>query len=224
MISLASCQHLSEDSSSMSANPHSSQEAAVINMQLGLAYFKQGNTTRAKKKLLLAMSQAPQSAEVNAAMAYYFENTGDESSANEYYLKALSLSKKSGSQLNNYGAFLCRKGQYLKAIDYFVLATKDMSYLHTAGAYENAGLCASEIPNEALAKGFFQKALIQDPKRKQSLYQLLVIDMQQNQYQEALTLIKQYPGLIHRSPNLESMAKKIAKVTNDEVAIKEYQP
>ena len=52
-------------------------KAASYNIQLGLGYLKQGDRPRAKKKLLTALKQEPNSADANAAMAYYFEQTSE---------------------------------------------------------------------------------------------------------------------------------------------------
>jgi type IV pilus assembly protein PilF len=143
-------------------------EAALYNMQLGLAYLNQGALERAKHKLLTALHEAPRSPAVNASMAYFLEKTGDIERARHYYRKALRLAPHDGAQLNNYGAFLCRQGAYQSSISYFLKAAHEVNYEHTAGAYENAGLCAEEIPDYVHAKEYFAKALKADPSRTSS--------------------------------------------------------
>jgi type IV pilus assembly protein PilF len=157
------------------AQPTRALQAASYNTQLGMAYLKQGDRPRAKRKLLTALDLAPNSADVNAAMAYYLEKTGELKEAYSYYQKALSLAPKSGAQLNNYGAFLCRLGQYKEAEAYFLKAVKDVHYVHTAEAYENAGLCAAAIPDYPKAEYYFKRALKHDPKRRQSLHELVIL-------------------------------------------------
>lgn len=193
VLVLSGCQKHDEDHSSpVSANYN---DAATYNTQLGLAYLKQGNRPRAKKKLLIALDQAPDSPNVNAAMAYLMEKTGDVEEARHYYQKAMSLAPGSGAQLNNYGTFLCRQGQYTQAEKYFMQAVKDMHYEHTSGAYENAGLCAIAVPDYSKAIIYFSKALEQDPSRKQSLYELVSIELKQNHAVEALAYLQKYPML-----------------------------
>jgi type IV pilus assembly protein PilF len=84
-------------------------KAAEINVQLGLGYFKQGDVQRAQKKLLRAREQAPNSADVAAALGYYFEHTGQLEQAKQYYGHALKLTKGAGAQLNNYVPFYVGK-------------------------------------------------------------------------------------------------------------------
>jgi type IV pilus assembly protein PilF len=171
-----------------------------------MAYLKQGDRLRAKRKLLSALDLSPNSADVNAAIAYYFEKTGEIKQARIFYKKALSLAPNSGSQLNNYGSFLCRLGSYKEAEGYFIRAVSDVRYINTAGAYENAGLCAAAIPDYDKALGFFAKALKQDPKRKQSLYELARIELKQNRAAKALAYIEQYPKLTMHEPALLVLA------------------
>lgn len=191
---LSSCQYHDASVDSTSKIPKHT-EAASYNTQLGLAYLKQGDTARAKRKLLLALDFAPKSSETNAAMAYFLEKTGDINTAKTYYQKALALDPKSGAQLNNYGAFLCRTGNYKAADSYFLQAVNDVNYIHTAGAYENAGLCAIAAKNDAKAKDYFKQALKHDADKRQSLFELAKIKLREHHPHHALQDLQQYQVL-----------------------------
>lgn len=199
------------------------RDAALYNTQLGLAYLKQGDRPRAKRKLLRALDLAQKVADVNAAMAYYLEKTGDLKEARHFYLRALSLAPAKGTQLNNYGGFLCRLGEYREAEGYFLKAVKDIYYLNTAGAYENAGLCAAAIPDYAKAEGFFRRALEHDPQRKQSLYELARIALQQDHAKKALAYLRQYPKLSLNEPTLLALAIKASHHSGDLKAERVYK-
>lgn len=138
-------------------------EAAKYNLQLGLAYLKHGDIDRAKSKLLLALRENPKDAITLDAMGYFFELAHDLKMAQQYYLQAIKLMPHMGAVHNNYGAFLCRHGYYRKAIKYFLLATKDINYLHVAAVYKNAGLCALKIPDKKLASIYLEKAIQNNP-------------------------------------------------------------
>lgn len=186
------------------------RKAASFNVQLGLAYLNQGDRPRAKKKLLTALKQEPNSPDVNAAIAYYFEKTNELKQAQKYYLKAISLSSNAGAQLNNYGAFFCRQGQYRKAETYFLKAVEDEQYIHTAGAYENAGLCAQAIPDLDKAKLYFTKALNHDPSRKVSLYELVRIESKAGHDTEALKIIQKHHDLVIKDRIFLTLAQAVA--------------
>ena len=186
------------------------EEAASYNAQLGLAYLKQEDRARAKQKLLLALSEAPNAPFANAAMAYFYETTGEFDRARVYYRNALAIAPKRGAPLNNYGAFLCRQGHYRQAERYFLMAANDREYVHTALAYENAGLCALGIPDNRKAATYFQKALKQDPSRKPSLYELVEITIKQGQPMEALTYLQTYSFLTLHDRSLLALAENVA--------------
>jgi type IV pilus assembly protein PilF len=209
---LQACIHNKESEKQNFKKPDLSK-AAGYNVQLGLGYLKQGNRPRAKKKILTALEQEPTSPDVNSAMAYYFEQTGELDQAEKYYLKAMSLSGNKGAQLNNYGAFLCRQGNYKQAESYFLKAVSDLKYIHTAGAYENAALCALSVSNEEMAKLYFSKALNQDPSQRVSLYELLKLEMKTGHMTEAFALLQKYPELVVTDRVLLSLAKEISDKT-----------
>lgn len=187
------------------------EEAASLNVQLGLGYLKQGDRVRAKRKLLYAMELEPKSSSVNAAMGYFMEQSGDNTNADSYYQKALTYSDNSGAQLNNYGTFLCRQGKYKEAEQYFLKAVKDSNYLNTSGAYENAGICAQAIPDYAKAKEYFKKALEQDPDRKQSLYELIAISKKEQDAKGMLDFIEHHTTLVYNDSSLLRVAMELAR-------------
>lgn len=208
-LMLQAC-HSSDDKDDVVSNKTDLNKAATFNVQLGLGYLKQGDRPRAKKKLLTAMAQEPNSPDVNAALAYYFEHTSENDQAKKYYLKAISLSANSGTQLNNYGTFLCRQGDFKNAEVFFLKAVKDENYVHTSGAYENAGLCAIAVPDNEKAKFYFNQALSQDPSRRVALYELVKLESKENHDNEAFNLLQRYPDLVINDKIFLDLAKNIA--------------
>lgn len=209
---LQSCQYNNaEHDENKIVKKNRSNEAASYNTQLGLAYLKQGDRPRAKRKLLTALAQAPNSPEVNASMAWFLEQSGEMDNAQVYYRKAMTAAPGNGAQLNNYGAFLCRHGQYSQSDIYFLRAIKDAGYENTAGAYENAGVCAAAIPDYAKAAAYFSKALEQDPLRKQSLYELVNIEVKLGHKSRALACLQDHRALIRSDPVLLALAAKVAR-------------
>ncbi|HHT0591867.1 TPA: type IV pilus biogenesis/stability protein PilW [Legionella anisa] len=219
---LQACTH-DEESEKQNFKKPDLSKAASYNVQLGLGYLKQGDRPRAKKKILTALEQEPSSPDVNSAMAYYFEQTKELDQAEKYYSKAISLAKNGGAQLNNYGAFLCRQGDYKKAETYFLKAVNDLKYLNTAAAYENAGLCALSTPNNDKAKQYFAKALNQDPSRKVSFYELLKLEIKANRDAEAFALVQKHSDLILNDRVLLALAKEVSDKVGQHALAAEYE-
>ncbi|MDP3268947.1 MAG: type IV pilus biogenesis/stability protein PilW [Legionella sp.] len=219
LMFLQACQPIKDTETPVSKKTDLSR-AASYNTQLGLEYLKQGDRPRAKSKLLTALKQKPKSPDVNAALAYYFEQTNELDQAKKYYDTAMKLSP-TGAQLNNYGAFLCRQGEYKNAEIYFKKAVEDVQYLNTAAAYENAGLCSLAIPDDSKARLFFISALQHDPSRRESLYELIKLEMKLSQDNEAFNLLQKYSHLVLNDPVLLNAGKNIAiKAGKYEMALK----
>lgn len=214
LLLLQSCQFNNQEKVDREEKQRNLKNAASYNTQLGLTYLKQGDRPRAKRKLFTALKQEPRSTEVNTALAYYFEQSGDMEQARSYYLKAITLAPGAGAQLNNYGTFLCRQGDYAQSINYFMKAIHDAQYINTAGAYENAGLCAEAMPDLPKSKAFFKKALEHDPARKQSFYELVKLEEKQGNLKQALELIDQYPQFAQDKATLD-YAKNLADKSGD---------
>lgn len=211
-LALIACQPKVVESKNDDPNsPQRRTKAAELNTQLGIGYLRQGDRIRAKKKLLYALELSPKSASANAGMGYYMEKTGDKGRAQKYYLNAINYSGGSGAQLNNYGAFLCRQGNYGQAEEYFLRAVKDVRYVHSAGAYENAAMCAEQIPNYAKAKRYYTKALEQDPDRKVSLKGLLSIAKKQGTTRDQLTIMEHHATLVYNDAQLLREALELAE-------------
>ncbi|MFC3907623.1 type IV pilus biogenesis/stability protein PilW [Legionella dresdenensis] len=208
---LQACEHNSEQAAEKAEKRQKRNDAASYNTQLGIAYLKQGDRPRAKRKLLIALDLAPDSPSANGAMAYYLEKTGNIEEAKKYYLKALSLSPQNGAQLNNYGTFLCRQGDFKEAEKYFIKAVNDVTYVHTAGAYENAGLCAEAVPDYRKAENYFIKALDQDPRRRQSLHELISVELKENELNSALLNLKKYESIVQKDKALLELALEVAR-------------
>ncbi len=198
-------------------------QASDANVQLGLAYLQNGDVQRAHQKLLLAEQQAPGSLQAQGAMGYFLESTGNFSSADAYYRRAIALSSKSGAAQNNYGTFLCRRGRYSEADRHFLLALQDPNYLNTAQVNENAGLCAMQIPNSKKAAGYFMQAISQDPKQAISWLELGRINYQAKNYQQAQYYLDHYMQLVKEpTANALWLGAVLARTLGNQTAAARY--
>jgi type IV pilus assembly protein PilF len=180
---------------------------AKVNTQLGMAYIQRHDLQRAKQKLITALADDPKLPEAWYAMGYYMEITGDTENAKKYYQKSVDLSPKAGDVQNNFGTYLCRHGDYNGAIKHFMLAVQDMSYLDTASAYENAGLCALKIPDKRLALEYFNRALMEDPNHPNALIEAANLNYEQKNYHEAKIQVGEYLALATPTPQAKRLAR-----------------
>lgn len=194
--------------------------AAVYNVQLGIGYLREGNVARAKSKLLLAQKQDPTSPDVWSALAFFYETTDDVAMADKYYLKAISLEPTKGSSLNNYGAFLCKEGSYKKSLTYFTKAVADPAYLNVASTYENAGLCAEQIPDNVIAEKFFIDALQNNPDLATSTLALGQINFDNGKFSLANKYLQRYNQLAKPSAESIWLDLQLARQENDQPRVR----
>lgn len=218
IITLMSCSIFSKSKPQVSGS-----QASDVNVQLGLAYLQNGDVQRAHQKLFLAEQQAPGSLQAQGAMGYFLESTGNMASADAYYRRAIALNPKSGAAQNNYGTFLCRRGQYSEADQHFLLALQDPTYLNTAQVYENAGLCAMQIPDTKKAMGYFTQAITQDPKRAIAWLELGRISYQAKDYQQAQQYLDHYMQLVKEpTANALWLGAVLARALGNQTAAGSY--
>jgi len=194
-------------SSAFSGQAVSDKEVAgMLNVRMGIELMTKGDAAEAKKKFTASIKLAPENPSSWYGMAYYFEATGKSNEAEHYYERAVNVAPDSGEAHNNYGTYLCRKGEYKKAIEQFLKATNLQTYADISSAYENAGICALELPNQSQAAGYFVKALENNPKQTVSLLQLAKINHAEGKKQAARGYLAQFNSL--SAPSIES--KKLA--------------
>ena len=198
------------------------EEAAKTRMSLGLTYLQNNNYTQAKKNLDKALEFNPRSADVQFAMAYYYQLVGDNLRAEEYYETAIDLAPNNGDIANSYGAFKCRNGEYEKAKAYFFDAINNRLYANAAQTYENLALCAQSQGKLDEAIGYFQDALKHQPARGKSLFLLSELYTVSEQWELAESTLRKYERVAKVTPDSLWLAYEIAKGKGDLETAKGY--
>ncbi|MBC6984027.1 type IV pilus biogenesis/stability protein PilW [Alteromonas sp. BZK5] len=198
------------------------EEAAKTRMSLGLTYLQNNNYTQAKKNLDKALEFNPRSADVQFAMAYYYQLVGDNLRAEEYYETAIDLSPNNGDIANSYGAFKCQNGEYEKAKAYFFDAINNRLYANAAQTYENLALCAQSQGKLDEAIGYFQDALKHQPARGKSLFLLSEFYTVSEQWELAESTLRKYERVAKVTPDSLWLAYEIAKGKGDLETAKGY--
>jgi type IV pilus assembly protein PilF len=182
---------------------------ADAQITLGLAYLQQGQRVKARSHLLKAAAQAPDYTRLQLAMAYYDEIVGESSKANAYYQKILATHRTHPNVLNNYGAFLCRQGQFSRAQHYFKQAYTQPFYPKIAASYENAGLCALQAKQPRQALRYFLQALNYQPDRFQSLIRIIRLNIKLHHPTSAKTYLTQLVKYFGKSAQTDQLADQI---------------
>lgn len=198
------------------------EEAARTRMSLGLTYLQNNNYTQAKRNLDKAIEFDPRSADVQYAMAYYYQLVGENQRAEEYYENALDIEPNNGDIANSFGAFKCQNSEYEDAKTYFLRAIDNRSYSNAAETYENLALCAQSQNNIPDAIAYFENALKHQPARSKTLFLLTELYLATDQWQKAKSTLRRYERVAKVSPDSLWLAFEIAKGQKDSAAAKGY--
>lgn len=220
VILTAGC--VSNSQSGMYGGDFDHEEAAKTRMSLGLTYLQNNNYTQAKKNLDKALAFNPRSADVQYAMAYYYQLVGDNQRAEEYYKTAIDIAPNDGDIANSYGAFKCQNGDYDKAKAYFFEAINNRLYANAAQTYENLALCAQSQGKLDEAIGYFKNALQHQPARGKSLFLLSELYTVSQQWDLADITLQKYQRVAKVTPDSLWLAYEIAKGQKDLEKAKGY--
>jgi type IV pilus assembly protein PilF len=176
---------------------------ADANVQLGVAYMRDGDYDTAMKKLQRALEAEPDSATANGTIAVLYETIGENALAEKHFKTALRTSPDDPQTHNNYGQYLCRHGQYGPAIEQFKRAAADPLYPGIAATLTNAGICAGHIPDDKQAEEYLRKALEHDPNFAYALLQMAALMHKQDNNLAARAYIQRYDGV--SAPSAEGL-------------------
>ncbi|MFA0439094.1 type IV pilus biogenesis/stability protein PilW [Vibrio sp. 10N.286.49.C2] len=220
ILILSGCVTIDEGADRQQRDPVAIAESRIA---LGLGYMNQGDYARAKQNFEKAMEHAPNYYRSTLTMAHYFETVGDDDNAKAMYQRSIRMHPHNGNVLNNYGAFLCKQGDFIDADRYFNRAIEQPYYYLVSASYENAGWCALKSNDINKAKTYFSKALDHQPLRPNSIIQLAKIEVSQNQLKEArLRLLAFNQRYGYQDPSLKVLIMLESKAGNPAMVSK-YQ-
>jgi type IV pilus assembly protein PilF len=167
-------------------------EAAKLNMQLGIDYYRQGNLQQAKEKLERSLEQDPRNATTHAAAGLLYDRLGDTNKAEEHFSRAVSLDPKNPDIRNNFAVFLCGHKKYERGEKQALEAISDPLYKTPEAAYLNAGFCARGSGDLKRAEQYFRRALAVQPRFAQALLEMIDVEYQAQNYLAARAFLERY--------------------------------
>lgn len=197
----------------------------MVNVELGVGYLKrgkEGDLDIALEKFKKAIAFNPKFGLAHSMIANVYDRKGLFESAKNHYDLSIKYSNGSPDVINNYANFLCQRGSYERAIEYYMEVVKSPQYKTPASAYENAGVCATKANNISQAEGFFRKALSANDKQPNALYNLMLIHLNKEQYLKALAFLQRLEQVVQPSSEMLVAGYKIEKGLKHETRANEY--
>jgi len=181
LFAAASCCWLAACVSTTTGPPASKPndtDAASINFQLGIEYYRKGNYTLARDRLILSTELDPKRAIVWSTLATTYERVGNLRLAEEAHKTALKVGPRDFDVQNAYAVFLCGQQRYDAAEKQFESSIKAKTNDNPELMMTNAGVCFAQKPDYPKAESFFRRALERRPNHSEALLQMALLKHQ----------------------------------------------
>jgi|SRR5690606_12442732 len=193
----------------------SDSEAAQANLNLGVAYIRQGRPDLAIDNLERALRIDSRLAPAHSALALAHDQLGNADEAEEHYERALALEPNNPSIANTYAVFLCRRNRWEDAEPHFRRAVSNPRYATPAAALTNAGNCARNAGDIERAEEYFREALTRDPVFADALAGLMELSYRNENYLQARAFLQRYLDVRPATPSVLLLCYNIERELND---------
>lgn len=181
-----------------------SRNRAQAHAELGAAYFARGQMGVALDELNEAVRADSGYAPAYNILGLIYMTLREDGKAEESFRRSLSLDGADSDAHNNYGWFLCQRGQIDESVRHFMAALKNPLYASPEKSYLNAGICSRKKDNnDAEAEGFLLKSIRIQPRQPQALFHLADINFKRGNYTEAKKFSEQLSRIAQ--PTAESL-------------------
>lgn len=222
-VLLSACNTVSSPSSSQNIRPaHVTNEVAAANLNLGIAYLKEGKYEEALKKLEKAKQADPAHPSIYNVFGLLYQQINDFDKAEKHFKKALSLDNSNSSTLNNYGSFLCQQDRIEEALKTYTRAADNPLYQTPELAITNAGLCLYNNKRKDEAKVKFQEALKINPRIPQALIKMCEFSVDEFNYLSARAYLQRFQQVSRHNARSLWLGIQIERELGDKDAVSSY--
>ncbi len=155
------------------------QEAAAINLQLGLEYMQRGRLDLAEDKLRKAISLDDRIPQAHNALGVLYTDAGRFEQAERHYRRALALDDDYHLARINYGDMLCRAGRYQEGISEYTRVVNRTEKAQQLRAIQGRGLCRVGSDDPIAAEEDLRTVLEADQFAPQALQGMAALNLQQ---------------------------------------------
>jgi len=191
-------------------------QRAQARTELAAAYYQRGQMAVALEEAKLAIKHSPSYAPAYNMLGLIYMELRQDADAVGNFEQALRLAPNDSDVLNNYGWFLCQRGDPQRAMPYFQSALKNPLYTTPQRAYLNAGTCARQAGNDAEAERNLRLALQVQPTLAPALYFLAEIHYRRGQYKDAGAFLERYSRVQpNADPDALLLAVRVSRALGD---------
>ena len=198
-------------------------EVALTNLNLAIAYLTENNYDKALEKLNKSLAADSNYAPTYNIFGLLYQQLGDNDKAEKNFKRALSINSVDSSTLNNYGNFLCMLGRLSEAEKAFSKAAENPLYDAPEIAMTNAGQCLYQNEEIESAEKYYRLALQLNPRVSQALLKMSQINFDKQKFLSARAYIQRYEEIAPHNAKTLLLAIKIENELGDQDASSSYQ-
>lgn len=195
--------------------PVDNRRRAEIRAALAGEYFQRGNMQVALEEAETASREDPSYAPAHNIRGLVLMELGEQARARSAFEEAQRLAPKDPEVMNNFGWFLCRAGDYARAMDLFATAQSMPLYATPEKPLLNAGLCARRQGRTDDAEVSLRRALAIRADLPSALLTLAEIAFEGRRFVEADELFIRYSRLAEPPLPALALGVRIARAAED---------
>ena len=198
------------------------EEAARLNLDLGITYLQQGKLEESLDKLRKSIDSSPQNPSAYRVMGIVYERLQDPQRAEEAYRTAVKYGSEDQQALNTLAVFLCLNAPNKnEALRYFDRALAVPEYQNRHEIFTNAGFCAMDSDLDR-AEQYLRQGLRLRGDNPQALYLMAEVSFRAEDYMQARAFIERRLAAAAAQPDALWLAQRIELALGDAVAAQTY--
>lgn len=205
--------------------PPSLDEAADLNLQLGIGYLRKNDLPLAQLKLEKSVDQNPDLIMAHIMLGLVYERLGDNDIAEKSYRRAVAKGARNPDALNSLAVFLCHsdsgRPEALDLFDRALRIPQSETFSNKAMLNTNAGVCMKPV-DLPMAEDYLRAALSVEPNFTVALIQLADVAYQRGNYLQSRAFLERYMGQDEISPPVLWLAVRVEAAMGDVSASNEY--
>ncbi len=195
---------------------------AQVHTALAGEYFARGNFRVALDETRLAIKDDPKFVQAYNMQGLVYMELREDVAAREAFDQALSLAPNNAEVLNNFGWYLCTRGDTGRAVDMLKRAAVDPLNATPEKAMLSLGLCYRRMERNTEAEQALRQAVMIRPELIGALYNLAIVTYERGAYEDANNYLNRYTRITQ--PNLDALVLgvKISRARRDAAAEDSY--
>jgi len=194
-----------------------------VHLQLGVRYLSLNKLEIAKENLLQAVKDDSSNTQAHNALAFLYEKINQFDEAQDHYETALDLAPNDLGVQNNFGRFLCERGEFEDGMALLAKASSDPINDRAWLALTNAGRCQMAMEQKQKAEAYFRQALQLNNVYAPALLEMQKISYQNSDFWAAKGYLQRYLGVASHTPESLWFAAQTERALGNNELAKEYK-